>query len=103
MIHQFAELGQFYLTQEGVAASDKLSQFACNPAAKFRSKEILLLVFSIDGFQNVHVEEYDDDRRLRLLYRFGTVRCYADNRDGDREKRPNRSSRNRQKADSDRP
>lgn len=69
MIHQFAELGQFYLEREGV--KDELIQYAFDPSAKFRSKEILLLVFSANGFEKVRVYEYDEDRRLCCLYRPG--------------------------------
>ena len=69
MIHQFAELGQFYLQKEVV--KDQLVQFASDPAAKFRSKEILMLVFSPNGFEGVQVEEYDERRRVQLLYRQG--------------------------------
>ncbi len=69
MIHQFAELGQFYLEREGV--KDQLIQYAADPSAKFRTKEILLLVFSSDGFEGVQVDEYDEGRRLRCLYRPG--------------------------------
>jgi CRISPR-associated protein Csh1 len=69
MIHQFAELGQFYLDREGV--KDPLLRYAHDPSAKFRTKEILLLVFSCDGFERVQVDEYDESRRLRCLYRTG--------------------------------
>jgi CRISPR-associated protein Csh1 len=69
MIHQVAELGQFYQRRE--AAVDGLAQYAGDPSAKFRSKEILLLIFSSDGFMRVHVEEYDETKRLRCLYRAG--------------------------------
>ncbi len=69
MIHQFAELGKFFIQREGVA--DQLTQYATDPAAKFRSKEILLLVFSEKGFEQVQVDEYGEDRRLRCLYRAG--------------------------------
>ncbi|MBI2807301.1 MAG: hypothetical protein HYX68_20150 [Planctomycetes bacterium] len=69
MIHQFAELGKFFLQREAV--TDQLLQYAADPAAKFGSQVILALVFSANGFERVQVEEYDDDRRLRLLYRQG--------------------------------
>jgi CRISPR-associated protein Csh1 len=69
VIHQFAELGQFYRQRENV--TDDLVQYAADPAAKFKTKELLVLVFGEDGFKKVVVEEYDDDRRLRYLYRAG--------------------------------
>lgn len=69
MIHQFAELGQFFQEREGV--NDQLLQYAGDPSAKFRSREILLLIFSVRGFESVQVEEYDESHRLRCLYRPG--------------------------------
>ncbi|MCI0419996.1 MAG: TM1802 family CRISPR-associated protein, partial [Acidobacteria bacterium] len=35
------------------------------------SKDVLVLVFSKKGFERVAVEEYDENRRLRYLYRTG--------------------------------
>ncbi len=72
MIHQFAELGAFYQQREGIGAiGDRLAQFAQDPAQKFRTKIVLLLVFSDAGFKEVQVEQYDSERRLSYLYRAG--------------------------------
>jgi CRISPR-associated protein Csh1 len=73
LIHQFAELGQFFQTREGVSVDgeDQLARYAHDPGAKFRTKTVLLLVFNADGFDRVHVEEYDEGRRLWYLYRPG--------------------------------
>ncbi|HXH24227.1 MAG TPA: TM1802 family CRISPR-associated protein [Vicinamibacterales bacterium] len=73
MIHQFAELGQFFQQREGLSehAEDRLRRFAHDPGAKFRTNTVLLLVFNSAGFDRVHVEEYDEARRLWYLYRPG--------------------------------
>ncbi len=42
-----------------------------DPAQKFRTKIVLLLVFTPRGFDRVHVEEYDEQRKLAYLYRAG--------------------------------
>ena len=75
MIHQFAELGQFYRDRERVGADDagRLVQFAQDPAQKFRTTKVLLIVFSKSGFEHVEVDEYDDSKRLKYLYRFVTA------------------------------
>lgn len=73
MIHQFAELGQFFQNREGLSVDgeDQLARYAHDPGAKFRTRIVLLLVFKADGFDRVHVEEYDEARRLSYLYRPG--------------------------------
>lgn len=73
MIHQFAELGQYYRDREGIGTSseDQLRLYAQDPAQKFRTNTVLLLVFSGDGFRRALVEEYDDSKRLLYLYRPG--------------------------------
>src|SRR5947209_2713350 len=59
MIHQFAELGGFYRESEGIDTSeeDRLAQFVQDPAQKFRTRTVLLLVFSGKGFERVEVED----------------------------------------------
>src|SRR4051794_1936220 len=69
MIQQFAELGQFYRQKEAV--KDQLQQYAADPAAKFRTKKIILIVFTEGGFAGTQVEEYDERRKLSYLYRPG--------------------------------
>ena len=73
MIHQFAELGLYYQQREGIgtSASDKLAQYSQDPAQKFRTSTVLLLVFAEGGFNRVQVEQYDDSKRLLYLYRSG--------------------------------
>lgn len=73
MIHQFAELGQYYREREGIGTSreDQLRLYARDPAQKFRTNTILLLVFSNEGFRRVQVEQYDDTKKLMYLYRPG--------------------------------
>jgi CRISPR-associated protein Csh1 len=73
MINQFAELGSFYRQQEGIGTSpeDRLAQFAQDPSQKFRTRTVLLLVFSDGGFEEVQVEQYDAHRKLDYLYRAG--------------------------------
>ncbi|MBI4454796.1 MAG: hypothetical protein HY644_02740 [Acidobacteria bacterium] len=73
MIHQFAELGGFYRESEGIGngEKDRLAQFVQDPAQKFRTRTVLLLVFSGKGFERVKVEDYDNNRKLIYLYRGG--------------------------------
>lgn len=73
MIHQFVELGQYYREREGIGTSseDQLRLYAHDPAQKFRTNTVLLLVFSSEGFQRVQVEQYDNTKRLMYLYRPG--------------------------------
>src|SRR4051794_5623 len=71
MIQQFAELGRFYLQKEGVGAEDQLKQYTTDPAAKFKTNIIILLLFTEHGFHHAEVEEYDESRRLSYLYRPG--------------------------------
>ena len=73
MIHQFAELGQYYQQREriGTSASDKLAQHSQDPAQKFRTSTILFLVFAEGGFIRAQVEQYDDSKRLFYLCRTG--------------------------------
>lgn len=73
MIHQFAELGKHYQQREGIgtSASDKLAQYSQDPAQKFNTRTVLLLVFAERGFIRVQVEQYDDSKRLLYLYRSG--------------------------------
>jgi CRISPR-associated protein Csh1 len=73
VIHQFAELGQYYREREGIGTTseDQLRLYARDPAQKFRTNTILLLVFSNEGFRRVQVEQYDDTKRLMYLYRPG--------------------------------
>lgn len=69
MIHQFAELGQYYHEREGIGTSseDQLGLDSHDPTQKFRTNTVLLLVFSNEGFRRVHVEQYDDPKRLMYL------------------------------------
>lgn len=73
MIHQFAELGKHYQQREGIgtSASDKLTQHSQDPAQKFNTRTVLLLVFAESGFNRVQIEQYDDSKRLLYLYRSG--------------------------------
>lgn len=74
MIHQFAELGQYYQEREGIGASgdgDRLALYSHDPAQKFRTSTVLLLVFTDKGFERAQVEQYDDSKRLLYLYRAG--------------------------------
>lgn len=73
MIHQFAELGQYYQKREGIGAADddQLILYSRDPAQKFRTSTVLLLVFTDQGFERVQVEQYDDSKRLLYLYRDG--------------------------------
>lgn len=73
MITQFAELGQYYQQREGIgtSASDKLAQYSQDPAQRFNTHTVLLLVFAERGFTRVQVEQYDDSKRLLYLYRSG--------------------------------
>jgi CRISPR-associated protein Csh1 len=73
VIHQFAELGRYYQEREGVSqdAIGRLAQFAGDPAAKFRTTKVLLLVFSEAGFDHAEIDEYDESKRLKYLYRAG--------------------------------
>ncbi len=73
MIHQFAELGKHYRQREGIgtSASGKLAQYSQDPAQKFNTRTVLLLVFAESGFIRVQVEQYDDSKRLLYLYRSG--------------------------------
>lgn len=73
MIHQFAELGQYYQKREGIgtADDDQLILYSRDPAQKFRTSTVLLLVFTDQGFERVQVEQYDDSKRLLYLYRDG--------------------------------
>ena len=80
MIHQFAQLGRFYQQREGVGTDEagRLAQFSQDPAQKFRTTKVLCLVFSRSGFENVEVDEYDESKRLKYLYRAGPPnRCDA--------------------------
>ena len=56
MIEQFAELGRYYREREGGGES-QLLQYAADPAAKFRSTAVLLILFSPSGFERVQVEQ----------------------------------------------
>ncbi len=73
MIHQFAEIGQYYLEQEGVrnAGDGALTLYAQDPKQKFRTDTVLLLVFSESNPISVQVEQYDDSKKLWYLYRTG--------------------------------
>lgn len=73
MIHQFAELGLYYREHEGIgnSDSDQLALYAHDPAQKFRTSTVLLLVFEDKGFKRAQVEQYDDSKRLLYLYRPG--------------------------------
>jgi CRISPR-associated protein Csh1 len=68
MIHQFAELGRYFLERDSV--TNPLEQLAQNPGSKF-GPNVLLLIFGEDGFERVQPESYDEDHRLRYLYRAG--------------------------------
>ena len=69
VIHQFAELGSFFGVRDG--ATDALHQYAQDPAQQAKGKTVLVIVFGAGGFEDVLIEEYDDSRRLRYLYRQG--------------------------------
>lgn len=73
MIHQFAELGRYYQDREGVGTdkSGRLAQFTQDPSQKFRTTKMVLLVFSSSGFVRAEVDEFDESKRLRYLYRAG--------------------------------
>ena len=73
MIHQFAELGAFYRDREGLGkgAGDPVAQYMRDPVAKFRTKTVLLLIFSGKGFERIQVEECDPVKRRAYLYREG--------------------------------
>jgi CRISPR-associated protein Csh1 len=73
MIHQFAELGAFYRDREGLGkgADDAVAQYMRDPVAKFRTKTVLLLIFSDKGFERIQVEECDASKRRAYLYREG--------------------------------
>lgn len=73
MIHQFAELGQYYREREGIgtADGDQLALYSHDPAQKFRTTTVVLLVFSEGGFSRVQIEQYDDSKKLQYLYRPG--------------------------------
>lgn len=73
MIHQFAELGKYYQEREGIGTSGdhQLALYSQDPAQKFRTKVVLLLVFTKNGFDRVQVEEYDDSKKHLYLYRAG--------------------------------
>ncbi len=73
MIHQFAELGRFYQDREGVGedVAGRLAQAAQDPAQKFRTTKVLLLVFTQQGFDHAEIDEYDESKRLKYLYRAG--------------------------------
>lgn len=73
MIHQFAELGAFYRDREGLnkGAGDPVAQYMRDPVAKFRTKTVLLLIFSDKGFERIQVEECDSLKRRAYLYREG--------------------------------
>jgi len=68
MIHQFSELGRYFLDRDSV--TNPLEQIAQNPAAKFGAN-VLLLVFDAAGFVAVQPGSYDETHRLRYLYRAG--------------------------------
>jgi CRISPR-associated protein Csh1 len=74
VIHQFAELGQYYREREGIGDSDggQLALYAQDPAQKFRTSTVLLLIFTDKGFEHAQVEQYDDSKRLLYLYRSGS-------------------------------
>jgi hypothetical protein len=76
VIHQFAELGQYYREREGIGTSseDQLGLYSHDPAQKFRTNTVLLLVFLNEGFRRVQVEQYDDTKRLMYLYRPGPAK-----------------------------
>jgi CRISPR-associated protein Csh1 len=68
MIQQFAELGRYF--RERAQVADPLEQLAQNPGQKF-GRNVLLLIFSENGFERVQPESYDEEHRLRYLYREG--------------------------------
>lgn len=69
MIHQFTELGRFFLQRDKV--DDELTQYTQDPAFKARGNTILVLIFTESGFDGAQIEEYDNERKLRYLYRSG--------------------------------
>jgi CRISPR-associated protein Csh1 len=69
MIHQFVELGQFFLQRERV--SDPLAQYAQDPSQKARGNTVLMIVFGPGGFLEIRIEEFDLSKRLHYLYREG--------------------------------
>lgn len=75
MIHQFSELGGYYREREGIGTSDsdQLALYTQDPAQKFRTNTVLLLVFVNGKFDRVQVEQYDDSKKLLYLYRFGSA------------------------------
>lgn len=73
MIHQFAELGEFFRNREGLGhrGEDQLMQYVHDPGAKFRTNTVLLLVFTPNEFERIQVEQYGDAKKLCYLYRPG--------------------------------
>ena len=69
MIHQFTELGKFFLQRDEV--DDELTQYTQDPAFKARGNTVLVLIFTESGFDGVQIEEYDEEHKLRYLYRSG--------------------------------
>lgn len=68
MIHQFSELGRYFLERDSV--TNRLEQLAQDPGAIF-GPNVLLLVFGKEGFESVQPGSYDDAHRLRYLCRRG--------------------------------
>lgn len=73
MIHQFAEIGQYYLEHEGVRNSgdSEITLYVQDPKQKFRTENVLLMVFSQCKPVSVQIEQYDDSKKLWYLYRAG--------------------------------
>src|SRR5438552_11309167 len=73
MIHQFAEIGAFYREREGLCngTGDPVAQYMRDPVAKFRTKTVLLLIFSDKDFERIQVEECDAVKRRAYRYREG--------------------------------
>lgn len=74
MIHQFVELGEFYREAEGV--DNDLAQFAQDPEQAFRSRTVVVIVFSLTGYEGVQLEEYAPTHRLWYLFRPGPSNGY---------------------------
>lgn len=72
VIQQFVALGQYFMRRDKVlAGADEAQQYAQDPAKKFGSNVVYVLVFSNGEFQTIQVEEYSAERRQRYLYRPG--------------------------------
>lgn len=72
MIQQFVSLGTYFMSRdEVVERGADFEQYAQDPAQKFRSKTVYLLLLKAGSLVRVQVEEYSAENRAWYLYRAG--------------------------------